>query len=423
MPWTMVYVCILYCMQVLDTTEPPAWAMAGEDRRRSRRGVRVSARSGMRVPCLTNRFWNSRQRAGHSLHEISYRACFKPELPGYFIRKLTAPGDAVLDCFMGRGTAVLEAALQGREAWGNDLNPLGRMLVEPRLAPPTQEEVSARLRAIDFDRKEPQPKDLRVFYHRRTLGQICALRGWLLEREAAGELDGVDRWIRMVGLNRLTGHSAGFFSVYTLPPNQAVTVEAQRRINRRRGQQPPERDVPALILKKSRNLLRQCVADPGVRPSAPSAGRRLLTGEARAMTAVPDGHIDLVVTSPPFLDTVDYRADNWLRCWFAGIDAEGLPIRGLRSLDAWVDAMSAVFGELHRVLKPGGHIAFEVGEIRKGTLDLEDYVLEIGLEQGLRPLVVLRHEHAFTKTAHCWGVSNGKGGTNSHRVVVFRKEG
>jgi len=30
-------------------------------------------------------------------------------------------------------------------------------------------------------------------------------------------------WVRMVALGRLTGHSPGFFSVYTLPPNQAVT--------------------------------------------------------------------------------------------------------------------------------------------------------------------------------------------------------
>jgi hypothetical protein len=35
----------------------------------------------------------------------------------------------------------------------------------------------------------------------------------------------------MVAVNRLTGHSPGFFSVYTLPPNQAVSVKAQQKIN------------------------------------------------------------------------------------------------------------------------------------------------------------------------------------------------
>ncbi len=41
--------------------------------------------AGQRVPVFTNEFWTSKQRAAHSLHEISYRACFKPQLPRFFI--------------------------------------------------------------------------------------------------------------------------------------------------------------------------------------------------------------------------------------------------------------------------------------------------------------------------------------------------
>ncbi len=60
----------------------------------------------------------------------------------------------------------------------------------------------------------------------------------------------MDDWIRAVALNRLTGHSAGFFSVYTMPPNQAVSVATQRAINARRGQVPMRRqDVPGIILR------------------------------------------------------------------------------------------------------------------------------------------------------------------------------
>ena len=68
------------------------------------------------VDTFVNEFWTSRQRAAHSLHEVSYRACFKPQLPRFFIERLTRPGDVVYDPFMGRGTTVLEAALLGRTA-------------------------------------------------------------------------------------------------------------------------------------------------------------------------------------------------------------------------------------------------------------------------------------------------------------------
>lgn len=50
--------------------------------------------------------------------------------------------------------------------------------------------------------------------------------------------------------------------------------------------------------------------------------------------------VDLVVTSPPFLDVVNYAGDNWLRCWFCGIDAATVPIAILKKVDDWVELYS-----------------------------------------------------------------------------------
>ena len=56
-------------------------------------------------------FWTARQRQAARLHEVSYRACFKPQLPEYFIERYSRPGDVVYDPFMGRGTTPVQAAL------------------------------------------------------------------------------------------------------------------------------------------------------------------------------------------------------------------------------------------------------------------------------------------------------------------------
>src|SRR5256885_13002713 len=88
------------------------------------------AGTSMSVPTYVNEFWTSRQRAAHSLHEVSYRACFKPQLPRFFIQRLTRPSDLVYDPFMGRGTTLLEAALLGRVPLGCDINPVSKVLVE-----------------------------------------------------------------------------------------------------------------------------------------------------------------------------------------------------------------------------------------------------------------------------------------------------
>lgn len=45
------------------------------------------------VPTFVNEFWTARQRQANSLHEISYRACFKPQLPRFFIERLAKPGN------------------------------------------------------------------------------------------------------------------------------------------------------------------------------------------------------------------------------------------------------------------------------------------------------------------------------------------
>ncbi|MDP7338545.1 MAG: hypothetical protein QF786_04445, partial [Vicinamibacterales bacterium] len=231
----------------------------------------------------------------------------------------------------------------------------------------------------------------------------------------------VDEWIEMVAVNRLTGHSRGFFSVYTLPPNQAVSIASQRKINARRGQTPPARDVVQLILKKSKSLLRDCDHATRRRLAGHAGGAQLLVRASSRTPELQSSSVHLVVTSPPFLDVVDYATDNWLRCWFCGIEADTVPITIARKLDTWRAAMTDVFAELRRVLVPGGHVAFEVGEVRGGAIKLEETAIPCGESVGLEPLAVVINSQTFTKTANCWGVSNNRKGTNTNRIVLFRK--
>ncbi|WP_298162532.1 DNA methyltransferase [Brevundimonas sp.] len=365
------------------------------------------------VPFLYNEFWTARQRQAHRIHEVSYRACFKPQLPAFFIDRLTRRGDRVYDPFMGRGTTPIEAAILGRHPVGNDVNPLSAFLVRPRLHAPSDMDVERRLREIDWAWHGPMREDLLVFYHPTTLGQIHALRQWFADRETAGTFDAVDDWIRMVAINRLTGHSPGFFSVYTLPPNQAVSIDAQTKINAKRDQTPPVRSVPAIILKKSRSLL----GDAPFR----AAESQLCTGPSDATPDIGAASVDLVVTSPPFLDVVQYAQDNWLRCWFADVDMSNVAIAMHKKVEDWQAFVRSTFTELARVVRPGGHVAFEVGEVRNGKVQLEKVVLDAITGLPFEPLAVVVNVQEFTKTANCWGVGNNVAGTNTNRIVVARR--
>ena len=373
------------------------------------------------VPVFVNEFWTSKQRAASSLHEISYRACFKPQLPRFFIERLTADIDLVYDPFLGRGTTMVEAALLGRRVAGCDINPLSSILTEPRLRPPTVREVRERLRTIGGKYDGEVNEELLTFYHPDTLREIYALRSHLLRKPIHRSGSEVDDWIRMVATNRLTGHSPGFFSVYTLPPNQALTPKRQQRINEARKQTPPRRSVPELIIRKTESLLESVTEFNRSRLRKAASSAAVFTRSADHTPEIKSNSVELIVTSPPFLDVVDYATDNWLRCWFNGIDESKIDIWTFRKSEEWVAAMQRVFAELRRVLRQGGYIAFEVGEVRRGKLKMEELVLQAGKAAQLAPILVLINSQVFTKTSNCWGVTNNDSGTNTNRIVLFQK--
>jgi len=368
-----------------------------------------------------NEFWTAQQRQANALHEVSYRACFKPQLPRFFIELFTKPGDTVYDPFNGRGTTIIEAALMGRNIIANDVNPLSLILSQPRISIPSLKAVSERLEEIEFDKKLKADIDLQMFFDKTTLAEIVSIKNYLAKRKITGKEDSTDRWIRMVATNRLTGHSSGFFSVYTLPPNQAMSAERQKKTNITRNQKPEYRDTKKLILKKSRILMRDI--DETLAKKLTRTKTKFINGDAAKTRDIPNNSVTLTVTSPPFLDIVQYADDNWLRCWFNGIDIAEVAgnITMSKTVEEWGAKMQQVFNELYRITKKNGIVAFEVGEVRNGKIKLEEAVIPLGLAAGFTSDAVVINEQQFTKTANIWGVNNNTAGTNSNRIVVFRK--
>jgi len=385
--------------------------------------IRHEIIGGHPIPVFEGEFWTSRQRQASSLHEVSYRACFKPQLPAFFIERLTESGDHVYDPFAGRGTTIIEAALRGRFVTANDLNPLSRILIQPRLNPPDLAEIADRLNHLTFEDPPEPDRDLSMFFHPETLKEILCLRRYLELRRTDALNDAVDDWIRLVATNRLTGHSRGFFSVYSLPPNQAVTPDRQILINQKTGLKPPYRDIRKAIVQKSRNLLSSLTADQMKNLRAAAASARLLSQDSRDTPQIPDESIHLTVTSPPFLEIVQYKRDNWLRCWFNQIDLgeEFSKICNVSKLAAWGQVMREVMDELYRVTAPGGWVIFEVGEVRNGTIRLEETAMPQGVGAGFQCAGILINTQLFSKTSNIWGVSNNRTGTNTNRIVMFWK--
>lgn len=371
----------------------------------------------------TNEFWTSKQRQANSIHEISYRACFKPQLPRFFINRLTKEGDFIYDPFLGRGTTIIEAGLLNRKVIGNDINPLSIILSEPRFLIPDYNELKEYLQSIPVYKNLRAEIDLSMFYHKDTEGEIISLKNYLLEKSYSDSLNKLDKWIRMISTNRLTGHSKGFFSVYTMPPNQAVSSERQIRINKKYNQRPDYRNVKEIILSKTKSLIKDITPLEKIRLADVYKTAVFLNSDARLTKIIPDNFVQLTVTSPPFLDVVQYAQDNWLRCWFNGINVNEIEKRITisKTLEHWITIMQDVFYELFRITKKDGYVAFEVGEVKNGKVNLDEHILPLGVRAGFSAIAIIINEQPFTKTANIWGINNNRKGTNTNRIVLFKK--
>lgn len=374
---------------------------------------------------LVGELWTAQQRQMHSLHYVvSYRASFKPELPEFCIERFSEKGAVVLDPFTGRGTTALQANLMGRVAWACDVNPLGVLLTKAKTAPAGLDEIVLRLNEVDFSRpvelNTAYTEKLAPFFHPDTYRELINLRAFLHQRP-----DRVNRFIELVALSRLHGHSPGFFSVYSFP-QISIPPERQRQINQKRHQQPDYRAIAPRIIKKAAQSLRDGFSRDFF---AVSSANRIETSDARNMKFIAPNSVDLIVTSPPFLDKVDYLADNWLEFWFSNIDQRRFSSKLImcRSLDEWAVFIGDVLKDMLRVLKPRGYAVVEVGEVEtpNGMIYLDEIVAQAadrisGRDKRLVVEEILVNQQNFTKLANCFNVDNNVKGTNTNRLVVMK---
>ena len=253
----------------------------------------------------------------HRFHSICpYFAMF----PETFVEKHLAAspyGGVVFDPFCGRGTTVFQALLQDRDAAGNDLNPVAVCISGAKCDPP--ERSAARARVEELRREyhladglpveSPNGEFFELCFHRDTLGQIRYLRSVLDWRHRKD-----DRFIAALCLGALHGESHRSPNCFSnrMPRTISTKPDYSVRWWRRNGYTPPSRDVFEILLR---------MIDYRFRTPPPETAGRVVQADARLSGQVFPallGRVTDVITSPPYLDTTNYREDQWLRLWFLG---------------------------------------------------------------------------------------------------------
>jgi len=310
--------------------------------------------------------WKEAPRTwGHSLHRLApYIGGFPPSLAHYFIERFSDKGDIVLDPFCGGGTTPLEAALQGRRGHGNDAFSYAYVLSKAKCNPLQTDEfipyLDTKLEEMeDVDNEQMQlldDEDLLVFFSEHTLDQILRLREVLVDddsREAT--------YMKAVMCGILHGPSDMYLSLQT-KDTYSGTADYVRKYAENNDLTRPEKDIRPSAKRK------QELTQKDIIPDGLAERTKITRGDSRDLIDnFGEESADLVVTSPPYMQTLDYTWNNWLRLWWLGNnrknEREKLDIT--QDTQKYRGFMRECLSSMYDVLRPNSAAVLIVGDVQK----------------------------------------------------------
>jgi hypothetical protein len=305
--------------------------------------------------------WSSRSSAGRewTLQQLApYIGRMKAEMARALIERATRPGDLVLDPFCGSGVVPFEAAVLDRRVVAGDWNPYAITLSRAKLFPPkSHEEALVRLEAVWVRSRtllhrqdlRTVPAWVRVFFHLETLRSALAFR------DACVDLD--DDFLLGCLLSILHHQRPGFLS---FPSSHLVPYLRDKKFPKSRfpGMYEP-RDVKSRITAKIARVYARM-------PSRLRADSEVFRCDARAFPF--RSLVQAVITSPPYMNELDYVRDNRLRLWFIRrtLPADIEP-REMRTPDYYGGMMADVCLRFGGMIRKQGFFILVVGDASRSS--------------------------------------------------------
>ncbi len=302
--------------------------------------------------------FNARECSFHQLGP--YVGKLKSGMVRVLLEEFTKEGEVVLDPFCGSGVVPLEAALLGRGAIGNDLNPYAYVLSMGKLFPPrTLDQALARAREL-ADQVEKQvleenvsiaPRWVKDFFHPRTLREVVAAFHVLQHQKEyflISCLLGILHHVRPGFLSYPASHLTPYLRKKMYPREKYSEMYAYRDLRSR------------LLAKVERAFVRAPKMELFFRTQ-----RRVFQENAMALP-LQAREVDAIISSPPYFGALDYGRDNRLRLWFLGVEDYKVLEKSLTADDGvYLPQMRRCLQEMMRVLRPDGYCVLILGDVHR----------------------------------------------------------
>jgi SAM-dependent methyltransferase len=319
-----------------------------------------------------------------SIHDAHPYPC---KYPPHAVSDYIPDSGIVLDPFCGSGTTLVEAALRGATAIGFDCNPIAVLISRFKLL---EVDESFKRRGEEF------LAELTLFANEiigsdETLPEFSGRDHWF-GKVAQRELASLKRWIdRRRDARVRTWLNLSLSAVI----NRVSYQDSETRYARTERKVMPG-DVVDAFLRHARKALTSLVA----RGPLKGHGHRIEQADVLAGYPIEDESVDVIVTSPPYANTMDYYLYHKQRMNVLGFDFKEAQREEIgsrwefssmrASKSKWRTDYGASLREMRRVLRRGGHAVVIIGDsqIAGELVNAADLTAELAAELRLSSTLI-----------------------------------
>lgn len=385
--------------------------------------------------------WNfAKEDSRHFLHNFCwYPSRFIPIIPAHLLLALSKDNETVLDPFCGVGTTVIEALKLNRNAIGSDINPVGTFIAQVKAKILTGKKVNIK-KIKDFniylganedllfstkkianklsiqEDQIPNIKENSEWYNEETLLMLAAIHNYI-----DNDLSGLTKDVCKTFFISILMNSVGF------PKEQNYAYYAD-------NVKPKNGKVFKNSFKLFQNKLIKFINDYEIflQGEISQNDFSIYNADAKNIHDFLTEEVDLVVTSPPYLNVTDYTtAFRLAYLWYDFLPNDSL-IRtkqkeiGARwrrkqsaSMNAYVDDMEKVLIEVSECLKKNRYLCLVLGESKKYSDVINAKIIKI-LTSKLNYELVDNFTRDISKK---FFIHPTGGGVQTEEIFIFRKRG
>lgn len=291
----------------------------------------------------------------HALHP--YPARFIPQIPRKAILTWSKTGDLVLDPFCGCGTTILESILLGRNAIGVDNNDVATLISQAKSLKYQKGDLDLLFEFIRSFDNIGDDKELDYYIPKYKS------RDYWFDHDAIYDLARIKYKINQIPFPAHVLAEAVFSSIIVRISYQDSDTRYSRK---------PYNYVPGSAIKIFLEKLKDTIMRTSEIIDLPKGNANIFHADSRGLDFIRNSTVDLIVTSPPYLNAYDYHKYHRQRLhWIDGdfnfariteIGKHDFFTRPNSTPNQYFIDMEKCFETWSRVLKMHGKILLVVGD-------------------------------------------------------------